>query len=330
MANLPKLTTSIPIEWAICSQEHHKDGSLHLHAVLCFKRAITVRRADYFDVLTGKHGNYDPVANLYKALAYVRKEDKDPVSIGEVPAAKEENVHKEKKGVVNEIAMAAMEGKSFQEITLISPGFSMLHKRSIEDFSNFWADVRNNTNLPPFTGLRYTGRCENTQAIVDWVNQYFVYEGNEYVRRLKDPQLFLCGPPNTRKTTFWMMLAQRQRVYLVSQEDWYQDYSDDKTDFAVIDEFCVSVRTLNSLHSFMDGSYCRLKVKGSSYVKRKNIPVIICSNYILSDLIPLSVTRQPLESRLKQVILTDAIDTDNILFHREETFDDNAKNEVDV
>ena len=36
----------------------------------------------------------------------------------------------------------------------------------------------------------------------------------------------------------------------------------------------------------LEGGTCRVKIKGKQYIKRENLPVIITSNYSLSDLYP--------------------------------------------
>ncbi len=57
-------THSTPVEWAIVAQEHHKDGSLHLHCCVHLKKKKNFHGAACFDFLTQKHGNYRGCRNL--------------------------------------------------------------------------------------------------------------------------------------------------------------------------------------------------------------------------------------------------------------------------
>ncbi len=46
------------IKYVIVCQEHHSDGELHLHMIISLTDKCDIKRADYLDVITGKHGNY--------------------------------------------------------------------------------------------------------------------------------------------------------------------------------------------------------------------------------------------------------------------------------
>lgn len=56
--------TTVPVEWAIVGQEHHKDGALHLHCCIHLKRKRNFHTPGCFDFLTLKHGNYQACRNL--------------------------------------------------------------------------------------------------------------------------------------------------------------------------------------------------------------------------------------------------------------------------
>ncbi len=46
------------IKFVIVCQEHHSDGELHLHMIIQGKDKFDIQTANYLDVITGKHGNY--------------------------------------------------------------------------------------------------------------------------------------------------------------------------------------------------------------------------------------------------------------------------------
>jgi len=54
-------------------EEKHKDGTPHLHVALKFQEPISTRDMNYFDRVTGKHGNYQPMKSQRACVAYVTK-----------------------------------------------------------------------------------------------------------------------------------------------------------------------------------------------------------------------------------------------------------------
>lgn len=54
----------VSVVWAIVAQEHHQDGSLHLHCCVHLKKKRHFRKAACLDFLTQKHGNYRSCRNL--------------------------------------------------------------------------------------------------------------------------------------------------------------------------------------------------------------------------------------------------------------------------
>lgn len=89
-------------------------------------------------------------------------------------------------------------------------------------------------------------------------------------------------------------------------KDWCDGYSD-KYDWAYFDEFR-GQKKVNWLNSFTDGSPVPLNVRNSRpYIKRKNLPVIICSNMsiqgIFHNVNPLLLAA--LESRFIEIRTTE-------------------------
>lgn len=296
VASLPFLKTSIPVQWGYVAQEKHEDGTPHLHALLRFRTALTVRDSAFFDVLTRTHGNYQPCKNVKACIKYLHKEDANPLKIGDPPSPGEDAPPEKKASVTREIAEMAMQGKSFKDICEISPGFALLHMKSIQAFKAYWEDLRLSKPKEPFKRLWFNGTHLPTVRVVDWVNLNFLYP-----RHHKQPQLYVYGPPNSFKTTFAHMLSRWFRPYVLAQEDWYEGYEDDKYDYAIIDEFKGEAQGLSALNQFLEGSECRLKIKGSSVVKRKNIPIIILSNFSVKTNLMAPSVHEPLLARLEVV-----------------------------
>lgn len=67
-------------------------------------------------------------------------------------------------------------------------------------------------------------------------------------------------------------------------EDWLDGFDNDY-DLVVIDEF-KGQKTIQFLNEFLQGSRMTLKQKGKQYLKEKNVPVIILSNFRLDECYP--------------------------------------------
>lgn len=101
------------------------------------------------------------------------------------------------------------------------------------------------------------------------------------------------------------------------QEDFYDSFSEEY-DLVVFDEWR-GQKTVQFMNSFLQGGTFWLKKKGGQICKKKNVPVIILSNYALSDSYVRAFQNDPsklvtLQSRLLEIDLVQPIDLDNINF----------------
>lgn len=96
-------------------------------------------------------------------------------------------------------------------------------------------------------------------------------------------------------------------------EDFYDFYFDEKFDLVVLDEF-KGQKTIQFLNLWLQGGDMTIRKKGSQYIKRKNLPMIILSNYSLDDCYKDQLKLSTLRARLLEIALTSPIDLDNIKF----------------
>lgn len=61
------------VKFARIAEEHHKDGGLHLHAVVVLGTPVRSRNERFFDYL-GLHPNIQSCRNISKSLEYISKE----------------------------------------------------------------------------------------------------------------------------------------------------------------------------------------------------------------------------------------------------------------
>jgi len=112
-----------PVKWAVIVQENHhlesESGSSnstptskHLHAIITFSSELDIHDPNFLDQLAnGQHGNYAGVRSLKKSLAYLRKEDQDPLEFGE-----RKGEGSPKSSVSTEIATLILGGKTTRDL----------------------------------------------------------------------------------------------------------------------------------------------------------------------------------------------------------------------
>jgi len=261
-----------PVDWAVVAQEAHKDGTPHLHGIFYFKEKCDIKDANpILDMICLKHGNYQGAKSPKRVLRYVCK-DNNYVSIGDVPAWKEEKV-------MDSIARQLMEGKTYNDIKEQYPGITLLHKRKIEEFEAECSRKRQDLSLQVWVPPVYTGGDYNVQLIADWLSANV-----RQSRKHRQPQLFISGSPGVGKSRLISQLSTFLKVYHMPRvEDYYDSWENGYYDVAVLDEF-KSNKTIQWLNSWLDGSVMPLKKKLCTQIlKMQNIPTIFLSNLLFEE-----------------------------------------------
>jgi len=304
------------LEWAIVAEEKHQDGGEHLHAVIAMKKKVRLNGKPglkLLDKITGKHGNYQAARNLKNTVLYVTK-DGMHVSVGINVKDYLEAAARKKDTKSSVIAKKVLEGESLEEICRADPGYFMLHKRKIEDFQAWTVQKKAKLSLQPWEPLDLDEYNSESDLIVgNWLNENI---GKD--RSFKAKQLFIFGDANLGKTTFCMNLAKFCRIYYIpTDEDFYCDYNDDDYDLAVIDEF-KSHKTIQWLNRWLDGQPMPLRRKGrNQYLKRKNLPTIILSNFCLETCFSTVALENPgkLDSLKTRLEIVDVSTPINVLYN---------------
>lgn len=273
---LKRLLEKEDVDWVVIAQEKHKDGSNHLHVILETSKKKNVTRQDYFDYVTGTHGNYQSVKNFHKCLEYVTK-DGDFIQHGINVDAKLKSMKSKSSYGFEVCAQELQQGMSVYDIAKRNPGFVLQNRIKLIGFQNWWrmesfaepdriwAPVKVHAdNLSMFA----------VHSIVDWIN-----ENVKKPRGFKQKQLYIHGKANVGKTSLITFLGNALKIYIFPQHDrWCDGYEDGKFDLAVFDEF-KSDRRLAWMNRWLEGSPFAVEVKNSFVMKRQNIPTIILSNY---------------------------------------------------
>jgi hypothetical protein len=239
-------------------------GGPHLHVLIHFKKEISVSRADFFDCVTGTHGNYQvQKGTLAQAAEYLTKEDKEPKCFNiDLEAAK-----RKKSSKFMTIAKLIQEGKSIEEIDAEYPDVVMMHKRKLEDYVEMQKSKRARVEVP--------SPCWLTICGVD------IPIGMP--REHRATQYYIWGPPGIGKSTIIVELTNRgYRGFALPYNGHWEDWSDDDYDFAYADEFNGQVK-ITELNQFLSGDLMLLPCRFRNKMKRRNVTTLILSNLPLED-----------------------------------------------
>ncbi len=303
------------LAWCVVATEQHKDGTPHLHCIIALKERIETRRPDYFDFLTGKHGNYQGCRNVGNTLAYVVK-DNDYIQVN-INVEEYLRLRKAKKStksaIIAEYIIAG--DKTLKEIMVEYPGFVMMHQRQIMDFRAL-VSVINKPKKKDWIGASVLCTDNDKDGdIARWLNKNIKQK-----RKFKQEQLYIWGETNIGKTSLIEQLSEYLNIYYLPAEDFYDTYLDDSYDLVVMDEFKGQKR-VSFLNQFLQGSTMPLPKKGSQYVKCQNLPCIFLSNYSLRNAYKnIDYTSTcAFESRFEEIYVEDFIKV--MFFESKEAFD---------
>ena len=284
----------------IVCEESHKDGTPHLHLFLQFKEKRSFCKQDCFDFIGGKHGNYQVAKSVRGSVEYVTKAGNYVAKGVDV-----ESIKKKKAPKSEEIANMLMDGKTLADINKTHPGYVMINKRKLEEYES-WIQCEKSKKqkiewVPPET----EGLTGANKQIAEWICSNIRQK-----RAFKAPQLYIHGPRNLGKTSLIEWLEKSLSVYHMPMgEEFYDLYADDY-DLVVMDEF-KGQKTIQWLNQYLQGSAMNIRKKGSQSMKYKNLPVVILSNYSLSECYPKAANDgrlDTLECRLQIVEVDSFID----------------------
>lgn len=268
------------LEYLIIGQEHHQDGNFHLHALIVLKNRYHTTNPRFLDV-RGYHPNVQPARQVNQCILYVTKENYNIVSYGIDWKQAREAALKKKSVKSTIMASRLMQGDTIMDLTEENPGFVLMNLKKLLDFQNWWqTQTVLKESLLPFHSCHQVDRDSGRDwelKIVHWINLNFSQK-----RKHKQPQLWIYGWKDSGKTHLLMTLMKYFHGYEIPDDsNWYDGYNDDY-DFAWIDEF-KGQKKIQWMNAFVEGRPLSLPQRGTHpYVKKHNMPVIVCSNYPIS------------------------------------------------
>lgn len=300
------------LKFAIVAQEDHKDEEgLHLHcAISCHKR-IDWRSKKKIDGLAGgKTGNYQTAKSLIAVVRYVVK-DGNYVSYGvNVEEFLKQAKMKKSTSIALTLKEFGLDAAVNQDI-----GFGMMNLRKLQEFQAYQESLKRKkvkVSLTSLTAKQSTGQEQggNNGLIAGWLNDNLF---SDKVRKVRTPQLYIHGDPGLGKTRLiGRLLEKGVRVYMWPDEDFHDLYGDDEYDVIVLDEFKGQVK-LTNINKWLDGQQQAVRRKGvAPYIKNKNLPFIILSNFSARDAYRNSSDQSinPFLDRIIQVRVNEMIDVE--------------------
>lgn len=267
------------LEWAVCAEELHADGTPHLHCVVYFRQrySYTDRRGRFWDFVTGQHGNYQRVRDIHAVLRYVIKGGYFVSTLGFDPAAFLSSKTTKRSHQGEQIARAVLGGNhDLLSLAKQYPGWFATNLRRAEDLSSF---VQSHERLAspskPFPSVLPDDMPVYLAPIHAWILQRSQADPSD--RDFK--HLRIVGPTGLGKSSLIHALRSYFKIYdFPYGEDFLCDF-DDSYDFVLMDEFNAQVM-LTFLNQFCDGFGQKLKRKGrGTYLHCRKVPIVLLTNF---------------------------------------------------
>lgn len=253
------------------------DPGVHFHALFKVDSkdpGWNTKNQFYFDEIFGQHVHVESAKDFNACILYCAKEGDFVTHNINVEQTKE--AMKSKKGVKHiEVAQKIIDQPEIGLLELVTtyPGYMIQHQKKVIDFQTLNQNIRNQTL--PFPGIGDYSDCKpEVQVIAKWLQENL--PPNK--RKPSQKQLYIYGPTCIGKTTLLMKLQEYFHTYIVPEEETFWSNFHDNYDLCIFDEFN-GQKKITQLNSFVDGSNVVLTAKHVSAInKKKNIPVILCSN----------------------------------------------------
>jgi len=279
LENLDKLMLSKGrrVTHAVIGMENHaEEGGIHFHLAFRIDKKLDITNANYFDCLTGKHGNYQSARKWKEVIKYCTKDGNYSSFNIEVPAILK-SLKKKTSSKFEQLAMKIIEEKpTYIDFLTQNPGFCLQHGRKVKEFIEDCTLLEKVTK-EPWPGIKVSLDMDYSHLqIAEWLNDNLFKE-----REHKQKQLWIWGPTGNGKTYLWDTFLEKYcNIFIIPDDDRFMGkWKDGQYDLAVFDEF-KGQKTMTWLNQWLEGSQMKLCEKGfATTTKKQRIPTIICSNY---------------------------------------------------
>ena len=281
------------LKYAVVKQTHttDKDKGTHLHLYLSYPKRLKLK-IDRFDYL-GKHGKLERVREYRSVLKYMTKESKPRANFDYL-----EQVMKIDFPRAMDILLSQgwTVRQVFKHYSSIVPGKNWQGYLRFKQYSLESAKIQAELDklglqmiTPELIKARLTDQQlklyysnEMYQRIVDKINDIVLFGCN---RPHKAKALFLCGQPNTGKTTLSLAIQQRVGTFTFPDDGWWQGYESNVFKMILWNQFDLRRFAYPTLLKFLQGLRMDLPIKGSHVTRCDNPLIYLTSNLTLDELI---------------------------------------------
>jgi hypothetical protein len=325
------------------SKPRQDDATHHFHIAMRMKAKLRfqARHASFFDKICGYHGDYrpvpykggkkatdhDPFWRKVQYLYYPRSnkivdpkpmtwpERFDPFEMIRAGQLKQNT----RTAVILGMVRDSLDDEYWDyKIDDVFPEEIYRHRDLLEKYRDFKMERRAVLQRKLLDHIDYTGTCVNTAAICDWIKRN-VCTGQKRMPHTRN--LWIYGPPDKGKS--WTIAVLRDFVgehnifTLGDNNNWTENYRNDRYDLLVIDEGDSTVFTPRFLKQIAGGQPMNLNRRGSRpMMKQDNPPMLVTANGSISDTYNkrdlVAWDLQALESRFEQVCVKELLDLSNV------------------
>lgn len=273
----------------IAIQEEHKDGTPHIHAVVSFVEniatsALLAKISEEF----GSNVSVQAVNDLNKVIAYILKTNPKPFEQTgvykeiKVPTGKVKNSDL-LATIIEEIVLHGKE--TWEYITSSDVKKRVVAFKNKKGLDELAAEAKKQRAQRIIPNIPLPQKPTNPEMLKIWQWLFAIKTRRAYEPTFAPRHLYLCGRPNTRKSSFASYLQAGFRTFLTNVADPWWDGYNDNFDICIIDEFTIidpnrNGKCLVTLNRFMESARGQpLPIKYSGVSKfNVTMPVLVISN----------------------------------------------------
>lgn len=281
------------VRYAVVKETHTKDEdkATHLHLYLGYPKLIRLK-LDRFDYL-GKHGKLERVRDYASVLKYMTKESQPKANFNYIEDIMRKDFPRAVQILLGQGLHIRQIYRTYSSIVASKNWSGYLRYLTFKKDSEKFRTQLEKPGLRMITPELIKARLSDQEyalyhssdiyaKIVDKVNDIVRYG---CTRPHKAKALFICGQPNTGKTTFGLALQRRVGTFTFPDDGWWQGYESDVFKLIMWNQFDLRRFQYPTLLKFLEGLRMDLPIKGSHVTRQDNPLIYLTSNITLDELI---------------------------------------------
>ena len=281
------------LRYAAVNETHIKDAekATHLHLYVGFSKPCRVK-LDRFDYL-GKHGKLQRVRDYASVLKYMTKENRPKANFDYIEDIMRKDFPRAVEILLSQGLHIRQIYRTYSSIVASKNWSGYLRYLTYQKGSEKFRIQLHKSGIRLITPELIKARLDDQeyeqyhskpmyQRIVNLVNDTVIHGCR---RPHKAKALFLCGKPNTGKTTFGLALQAKLGAFTFPDDGWWQGYQSDVFKLIIWNEFDLRRFPYPTLLKFLQGLRMDLPIKGSHVTRDDNPLIFLTSNLTLEQLI---------------------------------------------